>query len=84
MAAKSPDPQLCEAIGVTMRCWRWRAAMTQEDVAVMTDSHREIVCRLERGLHMPKLRVLQGYARATGGDIRQVFELLDRWAGVSA
>jgi transcriptional regulator with XRE-family HTH domain len=77
-------PGLGEALGVLLRCWRQDAGMTQAQLAAELGSFREVVGRLERGgAGVPSLRTLQVHAKATGGDLRQAFELVDRWYGIS-
>lgn len=76
------DPRLAEAIGALLGLWRYNAAMTQEQVAEAMGSFREVVCRLEQGRRFtPTIESLAAYARATGGDLRQVWSLVDAWYG---
>ena len=76
------DRDLGEAVGVVLRVWRIRAALTQQQLAEIVGSHREIVSRAEQGHHhQPSLATLFRYARATGGDVGQVLALVDAWYG---
>ena len=75
------DPDLAAAIGALMRLWRWTAAMTLEQVAVATGSHRPVIGRLESGRHTPSIESLMRYAKATGDDVLGVFALVDAWYG---
>ncbi len=73
------SPDLNEALGRLMRLWRWRAAMTLEQVAQSAGLHRPVAGRLEAGLHSPSIDSLVRYARATGADVWQAFVLVDVW-----
>lgn len=70
-------PDLDEAVGRLLRLWRWNAAMTLDQVAAAMGSHRPIVGRLESGLHSPSIPSIVRFAKATGADVRQVFDLVD-------
>ena len=72
-------PDLAEALGRLLRLWRWQAAMTLDQVGCSAGMHRPVVGRLESGLRSPSIDSLVRYARATGGDVRQAFALVDIW-----
>lgn len=55
--------------------------MTLDQVAAAMGSHRPIVGRLEAGRCLQTLDSLSRYARATGGDLWQVFAVADAWYG---
>lgn len=78
------DPELGAAVGAVLRLWRVQAALSQQGLADRMGSFREVICRLEQGRHhQPSLDTVARYARATGGDMRQVLVLVDLWAGVA-
>lgn len=70
------------AIGAELRRMRVDAGLTQGRFAVLIDSHRPIVSRIERGKHVPTLEVCQLYAAVTGQSVRRVARVIDRVCGL--
>lgn len=54
-ATRDEIPRL---IGARVRSLRRARGMTQGDLAERMDEHREIVCRIERGVHAPDLATI--------------------------
>lgn len=52
------------AIGSCVRVWRLRRGITQTELARRIESHRPVVCRIERGAHVPDLATLRALASA--------------------
>ena len=71
------DPEADKAIGVLVRTWRRNAGMTQAKLAERVGTHRPIIGRVERGVHLPSLITLSCIAQATGGDMRSVGTIVD-------
>ena len=70
------------AAGAELRRMRVRAGLSQRQVAVLLDSHRPIICRIERGAHMPTIETCQLFAAVTGGDPRDVLSAVDQALGL--
>ncbi len=72
------------AAGAELRRMRIAAGLTQQQVAVLTESHRPIICRIERGAHMPTFETCELIAAVTGGDLRNVLSAVDRVRGATS
>lgn len=68
-------------IGERLRALRLDAELSQRELAARAGTHRPIIGRLERGLHVPDLDVLAGVARALDVDVLTVLAPLD-WAEI--
>lgn len=78
----TPTERIALAVGAELRRMRLAAGLSQQQVAVLIDSHRPIVCRIERGMHMPTFETCELFAAVTGGDLRDVLAAVDRVVGL--
>ena len=67
-----------KAVGARLRELRVAAKLSQVDVAVLLESHRPVISRLERGVHMPKIDTIILFAEVCDGDAYDVALVLDR------
>jgi transcriptional regulator with XRE-family HTH domain len=74
---------LARLIGARVRFLRRRRGWTQVDLAERMDEHREIVCRIERGLHVPSLETIDLLAIALDCHPRIIVSAIDH-VGVGA
>lgn len=65
------------AVGRRVRHLRKARRMTQHELAERVGTYREIVARLERGVHVPRLRVLAEYADALRVPIWAIVNAVD-------
>jgi transcriptional regulator with XRE-family HTH domain len=73
-----PMPELAGLIGARLRELRLDAELSQRDVAKLMSSNRNIVSRLERGVHVPSMESVQRYAEALELDLETVLAPVDR------
>jgi transcriptional regulator with XRE-family HTH domain len=72
-----PMPELAGLIGARLRELRLDAELSQRDVAKLMSSNRNIVSRLERGVHVPSMESVQRYAEALELDLETVLAPVD-------
>lgn len=72
-----PMPELAGLIGARLRELRLDAELSQRDVAKLMSSNRNIVSRLERGVHTPSMASVQRYAEALELDLETVLAVVD-------
>lgn len=72
---------LATRVGERLRVLRLDAEMSQRELAARAGTHRPIISRLERGLHVPDLDELAAVARALDVDVLTVLAPLD-WAEI--
>jgi transcriptional regulator with XRE-family HTH domain len=70
-------PELAGLIGARLRELRLDAELSQRDVAKLMSSNRNIVSRLERGVHTPSMASVQRYAEALELDLETVLAVVD-------
>lgn len=68
---------LASHVGARLRSLRLDAELSQAELAARAGTHRPIIGRLERGLHVPELDVLARMARALDVDVLTVLAPLD-------
>lgn len=71
------DVLLATIVGARIRELRVDAEMTQRELARRIRSHGPIVCRIERGLHVPDLNTVARIARALDLELATVLVCLD-------
>ena len=72
-----PSTVIAHRVGARVRELRLDAEMTQGELARRISTHRPIVSRVERGLHMPRLEELERYATALELDVATLLVCLD-------
>lgn len=72
---------LASQVGARLRALRLDAELSQGELAARAETHRPIISRLERGVHVPDLDVLARMARALDVDVVTVLTPLD-WAEI--
>jgi len=63
------DDLLATRIGATIRVARTAAGYTQKQLAVMTGMDQSALSRLENGVHVPTIVVLDRIAAALGAEL---------------
>lgn len=81
-ASRAIASTLALTIGAALRSMRERAGLTRKQLAIRIHSHRPIIGRIERGLHVPELCTVNAYVAACGGDVREVTLAIDRELGM--
>jgi transcriptional regulator with XRE-family HTH domain len=71
------------ALGARIRELRVARGLSQEELARRLGSHRELVGRVERGVHQVGIETVNAYARALGVDAFEVALVLDDVVDVS-
>lgn len=71
------DAQKAKAIGDRIRELREIRNWSQSTLARKVGTHREIVGRIENGLHEPKIKTILRYARAFNVSPELICEVLD-------
>jgi DNA-binding XRE family transcriptional regulator len=69
--------RIATAAGAELRRLRVKAGLSQVEVARRASSHRPIICRGERGVHMPDLATCARIAHACGGELFDVLAAID-------
>lgn len=64
-------------VGRALRAARLARGLTQRDVARATGSHRPIIARTERGLHVPKLDVIVRHMTCVGLTLADLGAIMD-------
>ncbi len=70
-------PLICYAVGHTLRNLRLDRGWSQRELARRIGSHREIVGRVERGVHSIRVETAERHARACGGTLLEVLAAVD-------
>lgn len=81
-ACCNAGPPIAVAVGAELRRLRLAAGLTREQVALACDSYREIIGRIERGLHAPTLETCALFAAACGGSLLDIARAVDRALGL--
>jgi DNA-binding XRE family transcriptional regulator len=63
-------------ISGALKNMRIKASLTQEQLAILTDTHQEGIARLESGDYLPSLRLLNKVARAMGYEVEIGFRYI--------
>jgi len=74
--------RIARAAGAELRRLRLAAGFSQTQVALACDSYREIVGRIERGVHAPTLETCAALAAVCGGSLHDVLGAVDRALGL--
>lgn len=69
--------RLARALGTRIRAYRWARCMTQQELADAAGTHRPIVSRIERGVHVPDLLTFAELARALRVTMRDFVRDID-------
>lgn len=81
MSVERLSALLAVRVGERLRALRVDTELSQAELAARAGTHRPIIGRLERGLHVPELDVLARVARALDVDVVTVLAPLD-WAEI--
>ncbi len=72
---------IAKVVGHMLKEMRLRAKLSQSEVAKRIGSHRPIISRSERGMHVTSLEVLVKQVHACGGELGAVLTAIDRGLG---
>lgn len=74
---------IAAAAGAELRRLRVCAGLSHSEVARLIESHRPIVGRIERGVHVPDVETCALHAAVCGGSLLNVLRAVDRALGWS-
>lgn len=74
---------VARAVGCGVRAMRQARGMTQHELARRAHTFRPIVCRIERGIHVPDLDTMRVIAMALGVTLEELVRGID-WSAVDA
>jgi hypothetical protein len=76
------DQRVRIAAAAELRRLRRLSGLTLEHVAARSNTHKPIVCRVEKGKHTVRLETVARIAEANGGSLRDVLEAVDQALGL--